>query len=132
MLIQTLESCVKDNQQPNCSVETLSTATGLITDAVVEGLKNELKAGQGFPVVWLKHIDSLLGLPGGLHREVITVLVADLDWFYSVDSKWSKKQLLNKLDAYLLLHEWTHYCHLLSQILMTNCTHLFRAAKRAL
>jgi len=56
-----------------------------------------LKAGTGFPPVWISRVDDLLSLDGDLRREALVIFCSNLSWFFFVDPAWTERSLLSAL-----------------------------------
>lgn len=56
--------------------------------------KDNLKAGAGFPKIWISYLESLLSLKNNIRRYAIAIFSIKLSWFYSIDPAWTENHLL--------------------------------------
>jgi hypothetical protein len=61
--------------------------------------KDDLISRQGFPPLWLGHIQLLLALPDDLHRHALVIMSRNLDWFYAIDPEWTEAHLLPAFES---------------------------------
>ncbi len=91
---------VRSNKEPDWTMESINSPTGDIAEALFDDpQKNDLKARQGFPQKWLHHVEKLLALPGDLRRHALVIFAHNLSWFFYVDPKWTKANLLSLLSS---------------------------------
>lgn len=76
-------------------IETMFSPSGLIAHSLFNDPRKEnLLPNEGLPPEWLKNISSLLSLHNNFHKTILTVLFFHIDWFFSVDPKWTTDNLL--------------------------------------
>ncbi len=81
-------------------MEAINSPTGIIAEAMFcDPRKNNLNAGQGFPLAWLNYIALLLSLPEELRRHAFVILFHNLNWLYAVDPTWTSANLLPVFDS---------------------------------
>lgn len=89
---------VRGSREPDWTMEAINSPTGKLAQALFnDPRKNDLKRKQGFPHEWLVHVEALLALPDDLCRHTLVILFHNLNWFYSIDPKWTDEHLLSVL-----------------------------------
>jgi hypothetical protein len=96
----SLSGIVRSNKTPDWTMEAINSPTGDIAEALFDDpQKNNLKASQGLPKKWLAHVEKLLALQGDLRRHALVIFSFNLSWFFYVDPKWTKANLLSLLHS---------------------------------
>jgi hypothetical protein len=91
---------IRSKKRPDWSTEALNAPVGKIAQAIVKNLrKDRLKPDSGFPDEFITNVEGLLSLDGDLHRHAIVIFSYNLNWFYSIDPKWTETHLLTSLDG---------------------------------
>lgn len=106
-LIRTLETNPRNSESAMVSgnrhewtMEAINAPTGKVAQALFgDPRKDGLITDGGFPPDWLEHVRALIALPGDLRRHSLVVFAHNLQWFYEIDSEWSKENLLSVLDS---------------------------------
>lgn len=96
--LQTVESrtaIVHGSGDADWNSEALNSPTGKLAKALFQDptLRN-LKESVGLPQSWRLHAENLLSLPDDLHRHALAVFSKRLNWFFDVDSGWTKDNFL--------------------------------------
>lgn len=88
-------SIVRGNKEPDWTMEAINSPVGKIARILLEDpRKDNLKAGEGFPLTWLHHLEQLLNFPSDMRRHALVILFHNLNWFYAIDPRWVEKNLL--------------------------------------
>ena len=91
---------VRGAKEPDWTTEAINSPTGRLAESMFhDSRKNGLSAGQGFPKLWLDHIEALLALSDDLRRHALVILFHNLNWFFAIDPSWTEKKLLSALDG---------------------------------
>ncbi len=96
--LQTVESrtvIVRGSGDADWNLEALNSPTGKLAKALFQDstLRN-LKKSVGLPQSWRLHAENLLSLPDDLHRHTLAIFSKRLNWFFDVDSGWTKDNFL--------------------------------------
>jgi hypothetical protein len=92
------QSSTRGSRDPDWGSEALNSPVGKLAQAVMHDPQNKgLKAGIGFPPVWISRVDEFLSLDGDLRREALVIFCSSLSWFFFVDSAWAERNLLSAL-----------------------------------
>jgi hypothetical protein len=90
---------VKTNN-PDWATDALNSPVGKISQALLyDSRVKELKNNNGFPDKWIKKIEKMLSLKGDLRRHALVFFGHRLNWFYSIDHKWTEINLLSILNS---------------------------------
>lgn len=90
---------VRSNKEPDWAMEAINAPVGKIAEALFDDpRKNDLKAGDGFPADWIAYVNNLLALHDDLSRYALVIFAHNLNWFYTIDPKWTEANLLSVLD----------------------------------
>lgn len=94
-VLQGNPSLIHTSNASSWIMTSISSPSGLIAASLFNDprMKN-LLPNEGLPPEWLKNINSLLLLHNSFHETILTVLFFHIDWFFSVDPKWTTKNLL--------------------------------------
>lgn len=91
---------LRGSMPPDWTMEAINSPTGKMAEALFnDPRKDNLNRGHGFPSAWLVHVEALLALPGDLRRHALVILTHNLNWFFSVDPKWTECHLLQVLQG---------------------------------
>ncbi|MFJ5444019.1 SIR2 family protein [Pectobacterium sp. CHL-2024] len=91
---------VRGSNQPDWTMEAINSPTGKITQALFnDPRQNNLYPNQGLPSEWLAHTEALLALPDDLRRYSLVILFHNLNWFFTIDPKWTEQHLLPVLQG---------------------------------
>lgn len=91
---------VRGNRDPDWATEALNSPAGKIAQALYnDPYRKELSKNEGLPSNWKKLVEAALSLPGNNGRFALVFFSHLLDWFYYVDPKWTKNNLLMLLDT---------------------------------
>ncbi|KAB0671038.1 hypothetical protein F6V30_00100 [Oryzomonas sagensis] len=89
---------VRGSKEPEWVTEALNSPVGKLAQGLMNDPQKEgLKAGKGFPVSWLSHVEDLLGLPDDHRRYALVIFAFNLNWFFYYDPSWTDKNLLSAL-----------------------------------
>ncbi|MCX5615602.1 hypothetical protein NQF87_01205 [Bombella sp. TMW 2.2559] len=76
-------------------ITTMFSPSGLIAHSLFNDPRKEnLLPNEGLPPEWLKNISSLLFRHSSFQKTILTVLFLHIDWFFSIDPKWTIENLL--------------------------------------
>ena len=85
-------------KEPNWAIEAINSPTGAIAQALSNHPRcHGLKQNQGIPSEWLVHAEALLALPKDLRRYALVVFFYNINYFFHVDPKWTRRHLLPAL-----------------------------------
>jgi hypothetical protein len=96
--IEGRSSILRGSKAPDWTMEAINSPAGKIAVALFyDPRKENMSANQGLPPKWLDHAEALLALSGDLRRYGLVILFHNLNWFFSVDPKWTEQHLLPAL-----------------------------------
>lgn len=79
----------------NWTMKSISLPSGLIAHSLFNDPRTKnLLPNEGLPPERLKNIKPLLLLHDSFRKTILTVLFLNIDWFFSVDPKWTTENLL--------------------------------------
>ncbi|MCP5363786.1 MAG: SIR2 family protein [Hyphomicrobiales bacterium] len=91
---------VRGSKRPDWTSEAINAPVGKIGQALfLDPRKDGLRPGGGFPAGWFVHVNDLLSLPGDLRCHALAIFSQNLNWFYTIDPKWTESNLLSVLDG---------------------------------
>ena len=86
---------IRGSNQPDWAMEAINSPTGKIAQALFnDPRQNNLSPSQGFPSKWLANTEALLALPNDLRRYSLVIFFHNLNWFFTIDPKWTEQHLL--------------------------------------
>lgn len=75
--------------------DALNGPVGKLFDLLIKDpIKDGVEAGAGFPHQWTSRLDDLLALPGDMRQHALVMLGPQLNWLFTIDPIWTKRQLL--------------------------------------
>ena len=90
---------VRGNNDPDWANEALSSPAGKIAQALFnDPRRKDIKHNQGLPIGWRAHVELALALPSDNNCHSLVIFSYFLHWFYNVDPKWTKVNLLSRLE----------------------------------
>lgn len=91
-------SIVRGSKEPDWATEAINSSTGAIAQALLNDPRwCDLEQNQGIPTEWLVHAEALLALPKDLRRYAIVVFFYNINYFFHVDPRWTRRHLLPAL-----------------------------------
>lgn len=85
-------------EKPDWVVEAINSSTGAIAQALLNDPRwCDLEQNQGIPTEWLVHAEALLALPNDLRRYAMMIFFRNLEYFFAVDPRWTRRHLLPAL-----------------------------------
>ncbi len=107
-LIQTLAAepvssspaMVQSGKEPDWITKAINHPAGNVAQSLFNDPRtNGLKAGVGFSPDWLKHVEALLTLHEEPRCHALAIFARQINWFYTINQDWTKKNLLTVLDS---------------------------------
>lgn len=93
-------SLVRENRAPDWTTEAINSAAGDLAELIVSNPpKATYEPGETFARPWLQRLEDLLALPGDSRRYALVLIGHQLRWFFSVDPKWTEKNVLSVFDG---------------------------------
>jgi len=91
---------IRGNESPDWTMEAINSPTGDLAEAIWWMLKSrKLKLHAGLPSDIKHKMERMLALPGDLRRHALVIFCYYLTWFFAIDPKWTKDNLLVALDV---------------------------------
>lgn len=91
-------SIVRGFEKPDWAMEAINSPTGAIAQVLLNDPRlHGLEQNQGIPSEWLVHAEALLALPKDLRRYAIVVFFYNINYFFHVDPRWTRRHLLPAL-----------------------------------
>lgn len=91
-------SIVRGSKEPDWATEAINSSTGAIAQALLNDPRwCDLEQNQGIPTECLVHAEALLALPKDLRRYAIVVFFYNINYFFHVDPRWTRRHLLPAL-----------------------------------
>ena len=89
---------VRGSKKPNWVMEAINSPIDEIVKALFNDPRtHDLKQNQGIPDEWIIHVKALLALPKDLRRYALVVFFYNINYFFHVDPKWTRRHLLPAL-----------------------------------
>ena len=97
---ESSSAIVRGNKNIDWTNESINSPTGKLALSVFDDPQiNDLKQGEVPPANWLKHVESLIKLPGDHRRYALVIFSHNLSWFYFIAPKWTNENLLSILHS---------------------------------
>ncbi|MDY4380036.1 SIR2 family protein [Pectobacterium brasiliense] len=91
---------IRGSNKPDWAMEAINSPTGKIAQVLFnDPRQNNLYPNQGLPSKWLAHTEALLALPDDLRRYSLVIFFHNLNWFFTIDPKWTEQHLLPVLQG---------------------------------
>ncbi len=92
-------SILRGSGEPDWVSEALNAPVGKLAQALMNDPQSKgVERGKGFPSRWIRRVEQLLSLEGGLRRHALVMFAFNLDWFFAIDPAWTEKNLISVLD----------------------------------
>jgi len=92
-------SIVRGHKEPDWTTEAINSPVGKISEALFNDPRTKgLVVGGGLPADWLVFVNKLLSLNGDLRRFALVIFGHNMNWFYTIDSIWTRAHILSVLD----------------------------------
>lgn len=91
---------VKGNKETDWTLDAINAPVGKIAQALFQDpASSGLNANAGLPSEWTEQVERLLHLPNDLRRHALVIFSHNLNWLYSIESKWTESNLVCLFDV---------------------------------
>lgn len=89
----------QEEKEVDWTGEAINSPSGNLAELhMTDPVKENLKAGKGYPEAWLAKVDQLLHLPNDAHRYAMVIFAFNLSWFHFIDPEWTELRLLKIIE----------------------------------